>query len=198
MKLVGSPTSPYVRKIRIQCLERNITIEFVPDNPFESETLRTQNPLGRVPVLISDDGCIYDSPVIMEYLDTCHDGPAIFPKDAWDIRIQHALCDGILDSSINLMMERRRDAMRSAPLIPDWWVERQYQAIDAGLRVLQDQQDLLENPSLHAGQIGAICTLGYLNFRFADLRLDEKYPHLAIWGKKFEQRASVQSTQPPA
>ena len=112
MKLFGSLGSPYARKVRILLAEKNIAHEFViargsaPDSPVPP-----YNPLGKIPTLVRDDGRgLYDSPVIIEYLDAFGTGPKLIPED-FDSRIEvrrwEALGDGIADATVNISHEYR-------------------------------------------------------------------------------------------
>ncbi len=106
MKLLGSNTSPYVRKVRLVLLEKNIPHEYIIDPPQEPGSLVLRvNPLGRIPALILDDGfCVFDSTVIADYADTLNDAPILIPRDdpAARLRVKRweALADGIMDSAI--------------------------------------------------------------------------------------------------
>src|SRR5574343_406415 len=101
MKLIASLTSPFARKIRVLLLEKSIPCELVVDIPWNADTqVPHYNPLGKVPVLVSDAGQpIYDSPVIAEYLDTVVSEPLFLPDDrrrAIDVKLGEALADGIV------------------------------------------------------------------------------------------------------
>src|SRR3989338_3381619 len=114
MKLLGTNTSPYVRKVRLVLLEKNIPHDYLVDPPREpgSQVARV-NPLGRIPALILDDEtCVFDSPVIAEYADTLNDTPILIPRtDAlarMRVRRWEALADGIMDSAVVVRTERMR------------------------------------------------------------------------------------------
>ena len=116
MKLLGTFNSPYVRKVRLVLLEKNIPHQFLVDAPREpgSQVARV-NPLGRIPALILDDEtCVFDSPVIAEYADTLNDTPVLIPRaDAlarMRIKRWEALADGIIDSAVLVRTERIRPA----------------------------------------------------------------------------------------
>ena len=114
MKLLGTNTSPYVRKVRLVLLEKNIRHEYLVDPPREpgSQVARV-NPLGRIPALILDDEtCVFDSPVIAEYADTLNDTPILIPRTDVLARMRvkrwEALADGIMDSAVVVRTESIR------------------------------------------------------------------------------------------
>jgi glutathione S-transferase len=114
MKLLGTNTSPYVRKVRLVLLEKNIRHDYLVDPPREpgSQVVKV-NPLGRIPALILDDEtCVFDSPVIAEYADTLNDTPVLIPRTDVLARMRvkrwEALADGIMDSAVVVRTERIR------------------------------------------------------------------------------------------
>jgi len=135
MKLRFSPTSPYVRKVRIVALEAGIDLELIPTAPWAPDTdLPKDNPLGKVPALLTDGGeAIYDSPVICEYLDSQHSGRKLIPAaggERWRQLCLQALADGILDAAVSARIEL---AMRPEDKRWPQWVERQNAAVLRGL-----------------------------------------------------------------
>lgn len=113
MKLIGSYTSPFVRKISVMLLEKGIAFEFVNDPPYEpGSRVKELNPLAKVPVLIADDGEVfYDSPVVAEYLELLAVEPAFLPADraaALRVRQVAALADGVTEAAATLFRESRR------------------------------------------------------------------------------------------
>ncbi|MGA8261210.1 MAG: glutathione S-transferase N-terminal domain-containing protein, partial [Arenicellales bacterium] len=170
MKLRYSATSPYVRKVMITAVEtgQDSVIELIPTNPWAPETdLSKDNPLGKVPALIVDEGLtLFDSPVICEYLCS-RVGASLVPKEGFDrwrvLRLQ-ALCDGILDAAVLCVLESRRpEEIRKTD-----WVERQKRTVaraeDALEEVVGDWGD-----ELTLGQISAGAALGYVDFRLPDM-----------------------------
>jgi glutathione S-transferase len=172
MELHYTPTSPYARKVRIMLRERGLADAIREDvtSPFESESIRAANPLGKVPALVTPDGLIFDSPVILDYLDLKGTGPALQPA-APEERLIHsrwqALADGILDSAVAWRFELafHEEGARSQMLMG-----RYRAAIVTGL---DHAEKML--PTLPAGfgvpQIALGAVFGYLDFRFADLGL---------------------------
>jgi glutathione S-transferase len=187
MILRSSPASPFARKVRIGAsllgLASKIDVQAAdPNDP--ADTLRKQNPLGKLPVLILDDGsALYDSRVILDYLDHLAGGGHIVPREPAArfaaLRLQ-ALCDGILDACILLVYEGR---YRPADKAVQSWVDRQAEKVARGLAALEAAPpQLTAMPDV--GQITLACTLGYRDLRFAGTWRKE-YPRLVAWHDKF-------------
>jgi len=197
--LRSSPASPFVRKIRIAAgvlgLEQDITIE-PADTTVPSDTVRQQNPIGKIPTLVLEDGTtLFDSRVILEYLDHRAGGGRIIPKDAparfAALRLQ-ALADGILDASILLVYEGRwRPAERHEPK----WVEHQAGKVARGLAALEAAPPGLGNPP-DVGQITVACALGYRDFRF-DGSWRKDHPRLVAWLDGFAARVPAFAATKP-
>ena len=203
MKLIGSLTSPYVRKVRIVFLEKKLDVDHIVENVWSPDSKITQtNPLGKVPCLILDDGgVIYDSRVIAEYADALSPVSKLIPADNRErasIKTWEALADGLLDASILARLELTwRPADQQSPA----WVERQRSKIDTALR--QMSEHLGENAWCHGNQmtladIAVGCAVGYLVLRFPDVKWQTQYPNLDRLYQKLMQRASFIETEPPA
>ena len=187
MILRSSPASPFARKVRIAasllCLANKIDVR--PVNLDDSDdSIRTQNPIGKIPVLILDDGtAYYDSRVILEYLDHLAGGGRIIPREAparfEALRLQ-ALCDGILDACILLVYEGR---YRPADKHVQVWIDRQSDKVARGLKSLEAAPPKLD-PVPNVGQITLACLLGYRDLRFGGTWRKE-YPRLLAWHDKF-------------
>jgi glutathione S-transferase len=198
MQLRYSPTSPYVRKVRVMAAETRLdeVIDLVETNPFDPDTdLADCNPVGKVPALITDDGLVlFDSPVICEYLDNCHGGARMVPVATpvrWHILRLQAIGDGIMDAAIGVVMEgRRAEAERSSG-----FVESQRKKIKDCVHWLEAHIEELEG-NFNLGQISVACALGYLDFRrpASDWRVEA--PRLAAWFEVVNARASMQGTAP--
>ena len=199
MTLRFSPSSPFVRKIRIAAsvlgLEKDIKAE-PAETTSPSDTLRQQNPLGKIPTLVLEDGStLFDSRVILEYLDHRAGGGRIIPKDASArfaaLRLQ-ALADGILDASILQVYEGRwRPAERHEPK----WVEHQAGKIARGLAALEAAPPGLGSPP-DVGQITVACALGYRDFRFGEgWRKD--HPRLVAWLDGFAAKVPAYAATKP-
>ena len=190
MILRSSPPSPFGRKIKLAIgilgLDNDVTIEKA-DPTDANDTLRKQNPLGKIPALIIEDGTVlYDSPVILEYLDTRAGGGKIIPKDPnarlAALRLQ-ALCDGILDAGIMLVYEGRwRPVEKHEPK----WIEHQRGKVERALAELEAAPPVLD-ATPNVGQITLACALGY-----GDLRFEGKWraghPKLVKWLGEFAAR----------
>jgi len=200
MKLIGSYASPFVRKSRIVFAEKRIEYEFVVDNPNDrGSRVSDFNPLGKVPVLVTDDGAaIYDSSVIVEYLDAISPVGRLIPEPGRQ-RIQvkrwEALADGLMEAAVLCVLEGRRPAKEQSPA----WVERQKGKVNQGLRVASS--DLAEKPwcageSYTLADIALGCALGYLDFRFADLDWRAQHPNLQRHAVKLFKRPAFEATEP--
>lgn len=202
MKLYYSATSPYVRKVMALAIETGqrdalhlIETTLSPVSP--NAALNADNPIGKVPALVLDDGSVlYDSPVICEYLDTLHTGPRWFPDgpERWDALRRQALADGILDAAV---ISRYEAALRPEALRWDDWLSGQQQKIIRALDQLE-QTCGQWGERLDIGTLTIACALGYLDFRFADLDWRSEHPQLSAWFASFSQRPSIASTVPTA
>ncbi len=202
MKLIGSLTSPYVRKVRIVFSEKKVDVDHVPENVWSPDTIIGQtNPLGKVPCLVLDDsGVIYDSRVIVEYADGLSPVSKLIPADTRDratVKTWEALADGIMDAGILARLEL---TLRPAEQQSQAWVDRQMGKIQAALRQMSEQ--LGENAWCHSNQmtladIALGCAVGYLLFRFPEVQWQAQYPNLDRLYQKLMQRASFVETAPP-
>lgn len=197
MKLRYSPTSPYVRKVRVTVLEIGFEdqVEDIPTDVWAPGTdIGKDNPLGKVPALITDDGkVLFDSPVVCEYLDSLANA-SIFPDSGsarWTALRQQALGDGILDAAILRLLESRRPPEQQS----EAWTTRQKAAIGRALNLLEGEAEMFAGP-ISIGQISAGCALGYLDFRFPDDGWRDGRPKLAAWYETFSARPSMQATIP--
>jgi glutathione S-transferase len=200
MKLLGSKTSPYVRKIRVLLAEKQLVFELVEENVWSPDTsVPRYNPLGKVPALILDGGeTVYDSRVIAEYVDALP-GTQFIPTpidQRMRVRRGEALGDGIADAGIALFLERKRDGARQDPA----WIARQSGKVRSGLAALSTA--VAANPMTGArrmtlGDIACGCALFWLEFRLPEFRWRED-PILKSWAESLESRASFASTRPPA
>jgi glutathione S-transferase len=197
MKLVGSLTSPYVRKVRVMLAEKAIAYELIEESAWTATTtVPRYNPLNKVPALVLDDGeSIYDSSVITEYLDTLGNG-ALLPRDAPSrakARRDEALGNGIMDAGVAIFLERKRDAARQDAA----WIARQRDKIDAALKALErNVASLGTNASLTLGDIACGCALFWLEFRLPEIRWRDNAT-LGPWARALEARPSFASTKPP-
>ena len=203
MKLIGSLTSPYVRKVRIVFNEKKVDVDLELENVWAADTkIGATNPLGKVPCLISDDGeTIYDSRVIAEYADGLSPVSKLIPTDNREraaVKTWEALADGIMDAGILARLER---TLRPAEQQSQSWYDRQMGKIDAALSEMSEQ--LGENPWCHGNQmtladIAVGCAIGYLLFRFPEVKWQTQHPNLDRLYQKLMQRPSFMETVPPA
>ena len=197
MKLRYSPTSPYVRKVTVAAIETGLEkrIERILTIPASAPDLPGDNPLGKVPTLILDDGeRLFDSPVIVEYLDSLHSGAKIVPASGnarWKALKLQALADGILDAAVLRVMEGRRPANEQSKT----WSERQKKVVDRSLDWLeQNAAQLDDSPTI--GNITVAIAGDYLDFRFGSEGWRKGRPKLAAWQKRFAARPSMRETYP--
>ena len=187
MILRSSPASPFVRKARIAAgmlgLADKIDVRETDLND-PGDSIRVQNPLGKIPALILDDGTVYyDSRVILEVLDHLAGGGRIIPREPTArfaaLRLQ-ALCDGILDASVLLVYEER---YRPADKKVQAWIDRQAGKVARSLAALEAAPPALD-PTPNVGQIALACVLGYRDLRFGGTWRND-YPRLLAWHDKF-------------
>jgi len=203
MKLLGSTSSPYVRKVRVVMAEKKLDYEFVIEDVWSAETaISDSNPLGKVPCLVMEGAeALFDSRVIVEYLDTLSPVGKLIPavgRERSEIKTWEALADGLLDASILARLEAtwagRTKAQRSQT-----WINRQLDKVNASLKVMS--KGLGEKPfcagiHLTLADIAVGCALGYLDFRFPQIDWRTEYPNLVRLHDKLMQRPSFADTVP--
>lgn len=200
MKLIGSLTSPFVRKTRVVLAEKKIDYEFVLDSPWvEGNSVAKYNPLGKIPVLVFDDeSTLFDSRVIVEYLDNMTPNNKLMPASGREriaVKRWEALADGICDAAATAFLE----AKRPKKLQDAQWIARQRSKIVLGLEALSEdigEAHWLFGNSLSLADVAVGCALGYLAFRFADIDWQTLHPNLAKLYEKLMQRPSFAETVP--
>ena len=199
MKLLGTTTSPYARKVRLVMFEKNITHEFIVDLPREPGSLVPRvNPLGRVPALILDDEtCVFDSPVIAEYADSLSDTPILIPRDDAMARMRvkrwEALADGIVDSAVVVRMERIRPEEKQ----DEGNITRNNDAISRALALAADQlgeREWCEGAAITLADLALVSALIYLDLRQPERDWRGKHPNLAVWCARISARPGVQAS----
>ena len=199
MKLLGTNTSPYVRKVRMVLLEKNIPHDYVVDPPREPGSLVARvNPLGRIPALVLDDEtCVFDSPVIAEYADSLNDNPILIPRNDAKARMHvkrwEALADGIMDSAVMV----RTESMRPAEKQDAGNIERHDSAITHALAYAADQlgtREWCEGASITLADFALASALIYLDLRQAGRDWRNTHPNLAAWFARMSARASVRTS----
>jgi glutathione S-transferase len=201
MKLIGSLASPYVRKVRIVMAEKKIDYALVLDNVWVPETtIQQSNPLGKVPCLLVEDGVVlFDSRVIVEYLDTLTPVGKLIPasgRERAEVKRWEALADGVLDAAVLVRLEKTlRPPEQQSPL----WIERQMGKVHAGL--ISISADLGDKPFCTGthytlADVAVGCVLGWLPFRFPEIDWRGDHPNLAKLYDKLSERPSFKDTVP--
>jgi len=200
MKLIGSLTSPYVRKARIVLAEKKIEYDFELDSPWnDGSKVPGINPLGKIPVLVlDDDTALFDSRVIVEYLDNVTPNNKLMPapnRERILVKRWEALADGVCDAAAAAFLEGKRPTK----LQDRTWIERQRGKIASALAFMADELgDNAHCMGTHfsLADIAVGSALGYLVFRFADIGWQETHPNLARLYEKLMQRSSFAETVP--
>lgn len=200
MLLHWSPRSPYVRKVMITAHEVGIadridTARTVVAGAEPNVELMKENPQSRLPTLrLADGTVIYDSVVICEYFDTLHIGPKLFPEKYPERLValrRHALGDGMLDTMLMWRGEVVRPPQQQSIKHMQAWKLKTNVSIDA----LEKEAGALASSAFSIGHITIGVALGYIDFRFPELKWREGHPKLAAWHKTFEARPSAHATQ---
>jgi glutathione S-transferase len=201
MKLIGSLASPYVRKVRVVMAEKKLDYEFVLEDVWASDTKIQQfNPIGKVPCLIMEDGgAMFDSRVIVEYLDTLSPVGKLVPpngRERAEVKCWEALADGVLDAGILVRLEKTK---RPEPQQSREWINRQMAKVHEGLKAMSSG---LKDTPFCAGNhytladVAVGCTLGWLSFRFAEIKWRDDHPNLGKLYDKLSDRPSFKDTMP--
>jgi glutathione S-transferase len=203
MKLIGSLTSPYVRKVRIVMAEKKLDYQLELEDVWASDRIRQSNPLGKVPCLVMEGGeAMFDSRVIVEYMDTLSPVSRLIPergRERAEVRTWEALADGVVDAAIAVRLEQtyagRTDAQRSTA-----WIDRNLDKIHAGIAAMG--KGLGDKPycagiHLSLADIAVGCALAYLNFRFSHIDWRASHANLVKLSDKLALRPSFIDTAPP-
>lgn len=200
MQLIGSHSSPYVRKVRVLLAEKAIECPLVLEDVWAADSkIQQSNPLGKVPCLMLDDGCaLYDSRVICEYLDLLPPANSLIPSGAERIEVLRweALADGVLDAGVLMRLEQtqREPQERSAK-----WLARQRGKVTAGLAVMAKALNLHEwcaDPRFTLADIAVGCALGWLAFRLPEIDWRSQHASLAKHYAKLMTRRSFANSAP--
>jgi glutathione S-transferase len=203
MKLIGSITSPYVRKVRIVMAEKKLDYQFVTEDVWAADTsISASNPLGKVPCLIMEGGeALFDSRVIVEYVDTLSPVGKLIPgsgRERAEVKTWEALADGLLDAAILARLEAswpgRKKGERSQA-----WIDRQMKKIDDSLVALD--QALAERShcvgiQVSLADIAVGVAVSYLDFRFPAIDWRGQHPNLGGLYERLSQRPSFKDTLP--
>ena len=203
MKLIGSLTSPYVRKVRIVMAEKRLDYQLELEDVWASDRISQSNPLGKVPCLVMEGGeAMFDSRVIVEYMDTLSPVSRLIPergRERAEVRTWEALADGVVDAAILVRLEQtyagRTEAQRSTA-----WVDRNMDKVHAGIAAMG--KGLGDKPycagiHLTLADIAVGCALSWLDFRFAHIDWRASNANLTKLMDKLALRASFIDTAPP-
>ena len=195
MKLRYSPSSPFVRKVWLAVLELGLEdrVEQVPTNPLKREdVVNSPNPLGKVPCLETDDGAVlYDSPVIIEYLDAEHGGATLIPAagpQRWEALRRQAMADGMVESTVLCFIESMRKPERQS----QGWISHNRAAVERTLSALEGEADALGDAAT-VGHLSIYVALEMVDMHFGDIGWRDGQPKLAAWFARFAERPSIQA-----
>ena len=202
MKLLGSPASPYVRKVRIVLAEKKLEHRFEVADVWGSDDIVASNPLGKVPCLVMEGGeAVFDSRVIVEYLDTRSPLARLIPessRERTEVKTWEALADGICDALILARLEAtwagRTDGQRSQA-----WIDRQMRKVEAALDAIATglgEKAWCTGVHMTLADIAVGCALGYLDFRFPQVAWRAKHASLARLADKLNARPSFRESKP--
>ena len=203
MKLIGSDSSPYVRKVRVVMAEKKLDYQFIEEDVWAADTsIMQSNPLGKVPCLVMEGGeALFDSRVIVEYLDTLSPVGKLIPavgRERAEVKTWEALADGVLDALILARLEanwphRDKDQRSQA------WIDRQIDKTHASLKAMSlglGDKPFCAGIYLSLADIAVGCALGYVDFRFKEIDWRADHPNLAKLYEKLAQRPSFTDTAP--
>jgi len=203
MKLIGSETSPYVRKVRIVMAEKKLDYQFVLEDVWSADTTMAQaNPLGKVPCLVMEGGeAVFDSRVIVEYLDTLSPVGKLIPssgRERAEVKTWEALSDGLLDACVLARMEAtwsgRADSERSQA-----WIDRQMSKVHLVLKAMSTglaDKPFCSGVHFSLSDVAVGCALGYLDLRFAHIDWRASQANLAKLQDKLMARSSFVESLP--
>jgi len=201
LRLIGSLSSPYVRKVRIVMAEKRIECQLEIEDVWSPSTKMAEaNPLGKVPCLIMEDGgAVFDSRVIVEYLDTMTPVARLIPlegRQRVEVRTWEALGDGLLDAAILVRLENTQRPTEQRSQI---WIDRQMGKVNAVVEAMSrglEDKAWCNGHNYSLADIALGCALGYLDFRFAHIDWRNAHPNLARHYEKLAARQSFIDTVP--
>jgi glutathione S-transferase len=204
MKLIGSLTSPYVRKVRIVMAEKKLDFQLVLEDVWGQDAILKSNPLGKVPCLVVEGSeAIFDSRVIVEHLETLSPVGKLIPplgRERTEVRTWEALADGLLDAAILARLEATWPG-RSADQRSQAWIDRQMSRVNGAVAAMA--RGLADKPfcvgiHLTLADVAVGCALGYLDFRFPHIDWRSPHPNLQRLFEKLATRQSFIDSAPPA
>jgi len=201
MKLIGSTTSPYVRKVRIVMIEKKLDYQFALEDVWAaSTTIGESNPLAKVPCLVMEDGgAVFDSRVIVEYLDTLTPVGKLIPasgRERASVKCWEALADGLSDAGILMRLEV---TMRDEGERSDRWLARQRTKVEGALHAMSSALGdgaWCNGNHYSLADIAVGCALDWLELRFPDIGWRDEYPNLSRLVDKLHERTSFRETMP--
>jgi len=200
MKLIGSHTSPFARKVRVVLAEKKIEYDFEIDSPWLADSkVPAVNPLGKIPVLVLDDNTpLFDSRVIVEYIDNVTPNSKLFPapnRERTEVKRWEALADGICDAAATAFLEAKRPKKEQSAD----WIARQRDKVTRSLEFMAEQlgeKTFCMGTHFSMADIAVGTALGYLNFRFPDIQWQDSHANLGKLYAKLMQRPSFADTMP--
>jgi glutathione S-transferase len=203
MKLIGSPTSPYVRKVRVVLAEKKLDAELIIEDVWGRDDILASNPLGKVPCLVLEGGeAVFDSRTIVEYLDTLSPVGRLIPSSGRarvEVRTWESLADGLLDASILARLEATWPG-RTAEQRSQAWIDRQLSRVEAALSAMSrglGNKPWCAGTQFSLADIAVGCSLAYLDFRFPQLDWRSSHANLVPLHDKLAKRGSFIETAPP-
>ena len=202
MKIIIANPSPYARKARVALREKKIVFEEIIDIPWNTNTLtKGINPLGKIPILLNGNHePLFDSKVIIQYLDHYKPQPLLYPKNPKDnisARLVETVADGVCDAIVLIFLENsRKEILKSKD-----WIKRQEKKIFEGVKYLSNY---LEGENYFVGNhfnIADICgfsCLEYMDLRFPKFKWRNDYQNLEKYWIFHRDRQSFQETKPIA
>lgn len=200
MKLIGSPSSPYVRKVRIVMAEKKLDYQFEIEDVYAGDaTIQNFNPLGKIPCLVMEDGgALFDSRVIVEYVDTLSPVTRLIPQGGREramVKVWEAISDGVLDAGAAIRLENKRPPEQRSQA----WIDRQLGKIAASLSnmdaSLANQTAYCTGVNYSLADVAVGCALGYLDHRFSDIDWRSQHANLARLEEKLATRQSFVDTK---
>lgn len=206
MKLIGSTTSPYARKVRIVMAEKKLDYQLVLEDVWASDAILKMNPLGKVPCLVMEGqdsitGSMFDSRVIVEYLDTLSPVGKLIPekgRERAEVRSWEALADGVLDAAVLVRLEKTWGG-RTPEQRSEAWVQRQMTKVSSGLAAMDSglgDKAWCAGNHFSLADIAVGCCLDWIAFRFPELGWRDAHPNLARHADKLATRPSFSETVP--
>jgi len=193
MRLYNDATSPFGRKILVAVAERAIPLDEVIIDVYSPGPLDAHNPLRQIPTLVTDEGeALYDSDVILLYLDSTHDGPPLVPDDeCWATLTRTSLGNGLIESVLNRIMEVKRADGEQSP----GFISKMEDRIARALAGLEEVAGALSADTLRVDDITIACALEYTDFRYSEEWRND-CPTLAAWHEAIAARPSMTESVP--